>query len=209
MWNVCAFLVAKVEEQRNIFGVPVLPESRAAEFPDLYAITGMASPQLKKKVVQKITEYRQDIRFATLVHPNADVGSDSRYGDQAVRIGDGAIITAGNIVTVNIKIGKHVHLNLDCTVGHDAVIDDYVTISPGVHISGNVHICTGAFVGTGASIIEGVTIGEGVVVGAAACVVRNVPPYTMVVGIPARAIKNLPRPEQIRDASGIVVTSPK
>jgi sugar O-acyltransferase (sialic acid O-acetyltransferase NeuD family) len=195
MWVVSAFLVAKVDESRSIFGVPVLEESQVAGIKDLYAISGMGSPTIKRQVVRKIIEYCPTIRFATLVHPNADVGLDPAFGDQAVQIGDGTIIAAGNIVTVNIKVGKHVHLNLDCTIGHDARIDDYATLSPGVHVSGNVHIGAGAYIGTGASIIEGVTIGEGSVVGAAACVVRDVPPFTLAIGVPAKFVKDLPRPE--------------
>ena len=87
-----------------------------------------------------------------------------------------------------IRLGNHVQINLDCTVGHDTVMEDYVTLAPGVHISGRVKICKGAYVGTGASVIPNVTIGAGATVGAGAVVVRDVPPGETHVGIPAKAV---------------------
>ena len=110
---------------------------------------------------------------------------------RTVEVGEGTIICAGSILTVNIVIGRSVHINLDCTVGHDVVIEDFATIAPGTHISGNVTIKRGAHIGTGANIINGtpdrpLVIGEGAVVGAGACVIRDVPAFTTVVGVPAR-----------------------
>lgn len=118
-----------------------------------------------------------------LLHPRAEI---SRW----VTIGEGSIVTAGCIVTTNVEIGRHVHLNLDCTVGHDVVIGDYATLAPGVHVSGNVTIGDDVYVGTGAAIINGhadrpLTIGDGAVIAAGACVTRPVEPGAMVAGVPA------------------------
>jgi acetyltransferase-like isoleucine patch superfamily enzyme len=51
-----------------------------------------------------------------------------------------------------------------------------------------VRICTGAYVGAGATILPGVTVGRYAVIGAGSIVSRDVPPETVVAGIPARAI---------------------
>lgn len=48
-----------------------------------------------------------------------------------------------------------------------------------------------AWIGAGSIILPGVTIGEGAVVGAGAVVTKDVPPYTVVVGVPARPIKRI------------------
>lgn len=59
---------------------------------------------------------------------------------ERVEFGEGCIICAGNIITVDIKIGNHVIVNLDCTIGHDAKIGDYSTVLPSVNISGFVEL---------------------------------------------------------------------
>lgn len=123
------------------------------------------------------------LRETLIVHPRAELS-------RLVEIGEGTIICAGVIATTNIRIGQHVHVNLNCTIGHDAVIGDYATLSPGVHVSGHVHIGEGAFIGTGANIINGsadvpLVIGEGAVVAAGACVTKPVDAGALVAGVPA------------------------
>lgn len=54
-----------------------------------------------------------------------------------------------------------------------------------------VKICSGAFIGVGAIILPGVTIGKCAVVGAGSVVTKDVPPYTVVAGNPARFIKRI------------------
>ncbi|MGE5072408.1 MAG: acyltransferase, partial [Anaerolineae bacterium] len=56
---------------------------------------------------------------------------------------------------------------------------------------GSVTVCADAWVGTGAVLLPGVTIGEGAVVGANSVVTKNVPPYTVVGGVPAKKIKDV------------------
>ena len=77
-----------------------------------------------------------------------------------VSMGEGNIICAGNILTVNVVLGDFVILNLSCTVGHDAVIESFVTVYPGVNISGCVKIGQGVELGTGSKIIQGIAVGS-------------------------------------------------
>ena len=57
--------------------------------------------------------------------------------------------------------------------------------------SAPIRICQKAWIGTGVTVLKGVTIGEGAVVAAGSVVVKDVAPWTMVGGNPARLIKNL------------------
>lgn len=115
----------------------------------------------------------------TLVHPSASQG----FG---TTIAAGSIVCAGVRLTNNVRIGRHVHLNLNVTVGHDALLQDFVSVNPLVAVSGCVEIAVGAQIGTCAAILQGISVGEGAVVGASACVVRDVPAQTTVKGVPAR-----------------------
>ena len=55
---------------------------------------------------------------------------------------------------------------------------------------GEVIIKDGAHIGIGAILMPGITIGEGAVIGAGAVVTRDIPPYTLALGIPAKVIKS-------------------
>lgn len=162
----------------RIHGVPVLGhfdwlERNAGR---VRALCGVGAPAVRRRLVQSAASL--GVGFATAVHPRATM---SRW----VRLGAGTIVTAGAILTNDIEVGEHVHLNLACTVGHDVVIEDLVTVSPGVHVSGNVRLGEGSFLGTGANLIEGTRVGAWSVVGAGATVIEDVPTNATVVGVPA------------------------
>jgi len=114
-----------------------------------------------------------------LVHPQATIGGD-------VEIGDGVVIAAGARLTTHIAVGRHAQINLNCTVGHDAIVADFATLYAGVHLGGGVVIDEGAILGTGCVILPNIRVGRDAVVGAGAVAVRDVPPDTTVVGVSAR-----------------------
>jgi sugar O-acyltransferase, sialic acid O-acetyltransferase NeuD family len=114
-----------------------------------------------------------------VVHPAAVFGS-------ATVLGEGTVVCAGVQISTNVATGRHVHLNPNATVGHDARLADYVSVNPAAVISGHVKLETGALIGAGAVILERRSVGAWSTVGAAACVVRNVPSGTTVKGVPAQ-----------------------
>ncbi len=135
---------------------------------------------------------RLGIRFCSIIHPTVML---SKW----VTLGEGTVVAAGCILTTQIRIGSHVHLNLDCTVHHDAVLEDFITVSPGAHVTGNVTLKEGCFIGTGANFVEKTTVGSWSIVGAGAAVVSDVPPNATAVGVPAKVIKNMPVGWQYRE----------
>ena len=151
-----------------------------AHHDEVYVTCSVAAPHHRRRLIQQAAD--RDCRFCNIIHPAAIL---TRW----VTMGDGVIITAGCILTNRIHVGNHVHVNLDCTIGHDAVLEDFATLAPGVHISGNVSLGQGCYVGSGANIIEKKKLGEWSVVGAGSVIVADVPANATVVGVPGRVIE--------------------
>lgn len=147
---------------------------------ELYLVVAIGDPITKEAIVNQLSN--DLILYPVLIHPNVIKGD-------FVEIGEGSIICAGNIITENIKIGKHVIVNLSCTIGHDALIGDFCSFMPTVNVSGETNIEKLVFVGTGARIINQKKIGHGSIIGAGTVVIKDVPPYSTVVGNPGKVIK--------------------
>ncbi len=149
---------------------------------EIYIVFAIGDPRVKKSVVEKVVN--KFVKYPTLVHPSVLLG-DSQF----IEIGEGTIICANVVVTVNVKIGKHVILNLACTVGHDTIIGDYCSFMPSINISGEVRIENCVYIGTGAKIINRLKIGDNAIVGAGAVVVKDLPSFCTAVGVPAKPIE--------------------
>jgi sugar O-acyltransferase (sialic acid O-acetyltransferase NeuD family) len=106
-----------------------------------------------------------------------------------VCLGMGNIICTGCILTTDIIIGNHVHLNLSTTVGHNTTIGDFVTTAPGVHISGGCNIADFVYMGTGAVLRDHISICKDVTIGMGAVVVKDIIEPGIYVGNPAKKIK--------------------
>lgn len=165
--------------------LPVLSlEQASSRYSGAGIAGGVGNPGVRQKLIEKAISV--GFRPVKLIHPRVE---RSRW----IEYGDGVLICAGNILTTNIVLKQHVQINLDCTIGHDVVMEDYVTLAPGVHISGCVHLGKRVYIGTGAVIINGtadapIVIGDDAVIGAGACVTKSVPPSTTVVGVPAKPL---------------------
>ena len=144
--------------------------------PDQYEVVlGAGDPTNRQKMAASLP----GAKFITILHPTVTKS-------QWVEIGKGSVITAGCVLTCNIKIGDHSQLNLLTTVGHDCVIGNFFTTAPSVNVSGNCIIGDNVYLGTNACVKQGIKICDNVTIGMGAVVVKDIIEPGTYIGIPAK-----------------------
>jgi len=183
-WNVLGYVDDNPQLQGEILcDLPVLGgfdwlERKARR--NFQVICAAGHTPTRKLLVERAARLR--LEFCTIIHPSVRMSP-------WVEIGPGTIITAGNILTTQIRIGAHVLVNMRCTIAHDSLIGAFSNLNPGCLISGSVTFGEGVYFGTGAVIIQGKSVGEWSTIGAGAVVTMDIPPHVTAVGVPCRVIK--------------------
>ena len=145
-------------------------------------VIAVGDPLIRRRLAERSAT--AGVAFFTAIAPTAVIGPH-------VTIGPGTIVSHLALITSNVTVGSHVHLNMQGCLAHDCVVEDYVTIGPGAGCNGNVHLHEGAYLGAKCVIRQGrpgqpTIIGRGAIVGMGSVVLRDVPPDVTVVGNPAR-----------------------
>ncbi len=135
-----------------------------------------------------------DLSLAAFVATNAtvmgwvEVGEGASIWYQAVVRGDVEKITIGAFT--NIQDGAILHGD----PGQPTVLADYVTVGHRAVIH-SAHIERGCLIGIGAIVLDGVRVGAGSIVGAGSVVTKDVPPRSLVVGVPAKPLREMAEAE--------------
>ncbi len=159
--------------------------------------------------MQKLRFPLATVSFRSVVSLDSTLGEGVKIFDN-VRIG-GCHIASFSYIGSNSKlarttIGPFTSIGADVICGLGSHPIDFVSTYPGFYsknASGsvwfgnvhdfedkkNVHIGADVWIGTRAIILDGISVGHGAIIGAAAVVTKNVPPYAVVVGVPAKIIK--------------------
>lgn len=178
-WNVLGFVDDDCE-WAQVSGMPVLGTRSWLKDRDCSVVVAIGSAAVRRRVVEGLALIGVS-QFATLIHPSAQIG-------ESVRIGEGAMICAGTILTTHIEVGRHVIVNTGAVISHDCELSDFATVAPRACLCGAVRLGEGAELGAACTVLPGVEIGTWASVGAAAAVVSNVAGGDRVVGVPARSI---------------------
>lgn len=162
--------------QPNQKNIKPLSEFSPSKYEVLIAV---GDPNIRYNIVCKLPK---ETKYFTFIHKSAQLLGNN------IDIGEGTIVCAGCIITTNCKIGKHSHLNLLTTIGHDNIIGDFFTTAPGAKVSGNCNIGNKVYLGTNSSVRQKLRICDNVTVGLNAGVVKDIEVEGIYVGVPAKKI---------------------
>lgn len=182
-WKVKGF----IDDNEAIIGTKInnIPVLGTVDFlldhkDKINAVIAIGNPSVRSKIVDKLKNN------SNIDYPNI-IAKDVGISDTC-KIGIGNIICTHTVLTVNITLGNFNHINLDCTVGHDVILNNFVTVYPSVNVSGNVTIGNCSELGTGTQIIQGKKITDNVIIGAGSVVIKDIMKNGTYVGSPARKI---------------------
>jgi acetyltransferase-like isoleucine patch superfamily enzyme len=145
----------------------------------------------------KVRAQRGVVRLGHLceIHERVVLSAMGAEGDRALlSIGEFTSIWYGTVISAKhaITIGSHCAISWNCTIVDDDMHEmlgaeggEDAPRDPAVHIGDHV------WIGAAAMVLKGVTIGEDAVVAAGALVTRDVPPRTLVAGVPAKPVRTI------------------
>lgn len=184
VWELLGFVDDGAAVQgRTVDGYPVLgPVSwLEAVTEELYVVCSIGTGRVRKQVMERVLA-NPHLRPAALIDPAAIVGRNAQ-------VGPGCVVCAGTVLAISSRLEAHTIVNLNCTVGHDTVLEPYCTVHPGSNLSGRVHVGACTDIGTGTKIIQGLAVCPGCTLGAGTVVVRDITEPGTYAGVPARRIK--------------------
>ena len=148
--------------------------------PELYYIISPGDPRIRKILYNKTKREAKYIQ--AVVGKNVHAGSRVIYGE-------GLILQNDATLACDSKVGKHVFINFKAGIGHDSNIGDLCFIGAMVDVMGYVKLGEGVMLGCGALILPDVEVGEWSKIGAGSVVTKNIPPYEVWVGNPAKFLR--------------------
>ncbi len=181
---MCALDDSPAKWGQYIYDVPILGPIEIYLDKIRKAIIAIGANSVRKQMAQRLS----NVEWISAIHPQA-------YVDKTAIIGGGTVVFAGAVVQPDAQIGEHAIINTSASVDHDCQIGSYVHIAPGVRLTGGVHIGEGALIGAGAVVLPELKVGEWSIIGAGAVVTRDIPPYSVAVGVPAKVIRRIEHDE--------------
>lgn len=178
-WNLVGFVEyadgdPKLTNQ-NLNGYPVVGTQHSlGDFPSAYFVPDNVWPRDFDIPYQRLT---------SIVDPTAFVS-------RTARIGRGCVLFPGCYMGLNASIGDYVFCLGGCIINHDDVVDDRTVMASGVALAGFVQIGPDCYLGQSCTIRQYSKVGAHCLVGMGAVVVGDIPAEKVVVGNPARVLRD-------------------
>ena len=126
---------------------------------------------------------KQNVKLINFIHPSVDM--------ELVNMGMGNYIQENVVLQANVSLGDNISIHIGTLMGHETKIGNSSFIAHGCNLSGAVIVEDGVFIGSGVTIIPKIKIGKWSIIGAGSVVLKDIPPYSVVVGNPAKVIGHL------------------
>ena len=159
------------------------PEELGEDLHRIPLIVPLVTPGNRKKAVDEV-QAAGFTAFPPFWDKTAIIADD-------VEMDIGCQANAGTVIAAQSKLGRFVLVNRSASVGHHAILEDFVSIGPGAVLCGECTIGRGTFIGAGSVLGPQVTIGPNATIAAGAVVMKDVPEFGIVSGNPAavRAVR--------------------
>lgn len=145
----------------------------------VHAVIAIASADVKRKIVNELDKY---VKWETLIDPTAIV---SNY----CTIGKGSLIGAFTQVGPNSKVGEFCSILYACSIGHDAILEDYVSSMDYCDITGYDYLEEGVYLGSSVAILPNIRICKDSIIGGGTVVVKDLLEKGTYIGVPAKLMK--------------------
>lgn len=179
-WEQIVF-VDDVTSQRVCNGAPVYRFSEIKCFKDnIEFVIANGEPSARNLLYDKVKQANYGL--TKIISSHCDISSSSN-------IGKGCILFQSRI-SPNVCIEDNVAIEFGVDIGHDAVIGKHVVLNSMSFIGGYTHIGERTYIAPGALLKDRISVGRDVIVGLGAVVVRDVLDKSVVVGNPARKIRD-------------------
>jgi len=159
------------------------------------------------------------IRSNTIIYCEVKIGKNFMSGHNVLirertKIGDNVLIGTNTVIEGHTTIGNNVNIQSNVYIPINTYIEDFVFIGPNAVMTNDKYplrtdyelrgpvIRKGATIGANATILPGIEVGEGAFVAAGSIVTKDVPPWKLALGCPAR-IKEIPPHLKVQNRIGI------
>jgi acetyltransferase-like isoleucine patch superfamily enzyme len=147
------------------------------------------------------------IRSGTVIYQGSKIGDNIETGHNVIireenKLGHNVSIWSNSVIDYGCVIGDNVKIHTNVYIAQFTIIENDVFIAPGVITTNDLcPVCTkcmkgptikkGAKIGANVALLPHITIGEFALIGAGSVVTKDIPPYSLAYGVPARIIRKV------------------
>jgi|TARA_B100001063_G_C16599470_1_gene469930 sugar O-acyltransferase (sialic acid O-acetyltransferase NeuD family) len=183
-WEVLGYIDSSKRLNGKILdGVKIYSNCKKFKSKDIFAICGITDP-LKRKEIYKNEIIKNKFKIPNLIHPKNIIPKDLKIG-------------FGNIIF------NHVHLSFEVSIkncslisnftdlGHNSIVNDFVSIMPQTSIGGNCKIGNNTFIGSGSNVHQNTNIGKNCKIGMGSIIINEIKDNHSVINFQRQVIQKI------------------